>query len=486
MEAVQPETSIIQEIVALTRVWSDAALGVVVGVAGGLVQGIVFHSSLLDAASLGGTFGLLFGVLFAKRASSAGAGLIWGLSAALLVWFWFIGPFEGMLLRSGMHASGNMVEAARRRFPELVAYLVCLGMPTGLAIGIRRGLRRDNARAPFRWGRAIVAGGLAGVVSGLIFGYWMLEGAFFPLIAGWGEIPSQATRVFLQFGVALAIGITFGLLFQRDVRGYGSCMGWGMGYAFFWWFAGPLTLFPLMHRAPLNWPVDRASQLFGALIGYILYGLILGVVYATLDRVWVRLFIQSDPLNREPEGSGFRLFRSLEWGALAGLLGGVVSSPLMLATGVLPHVIGLGIHLSTLSGLLIHLLVSAFVGMTYGVLFRDEWSTLAMAGAWGWVFGLIWWYVGPLTLLPLVLTGEIDWRISAVSALLPSLFGHLIYGASTGFAFHILERRYASRHMFDPRTAARELRRLRPAGTPAPALWFFAIGLGVAIPILLC
>jgi hypothetical protein len=123
--------------------------------------------------------------------------------------------------------------------------------------------------------------------------------------------------------------------------------------------------------------------------------------------------------------------------------------------------------------------------MSYGVLFRYEGSTLATSGAWGWVFGLIWWYAGPLTLLPLLLTGEIDWRITAVSALLPSLFGHLIYGAATGFVFYILEHRYTGRHMLDPRVAARELRRLRPAGTPAPALWFFAMGLGVAIPILL-
>jgi hypothetical protein len=50
---------------------------------------------------------------------------------------------------------------------------------------------------------------------------------------------------------------------------------------------------------------------FGSLVGHIIYGLILGVVYATLDRLWVRLFIQSDPLNREKEGPGFRFLRSL-------------------------------------------------------------------------------------------------------------------------------------------------------------------------------
>jgi hypothetical protein len=69
--------------------------------------------------------------------------------------------------------------------------------------------------------------------------------------------------------------------------------------------------------------------------------------------------------------------------------------------------------------------------------------------------------------------------------LLPSLLGHLIYGACTGSLFYIFERSYSNKHRIDPRMIARELRRLRPVGTPAPALWFFAMGMGVVIPLLL-
>ena len=313
-------------------------------------------------------------------------------------------------LKIGVQYSLPMLQDVRQRFPELVANLVCLGLPVGVLLGLRGARQNETARPPFRWGRAIVAGGFAGVASGLIFGYWMLAGDFFPLLAGLGEFRSQTMAVAAQFGVALAIGATFGLLFQRDVHGYGSCMGWGVGYTMLWWFAGPLFLFPLLTHVPLNWSAEHASDLFGALVGHILYGLILGISYATFDRIWVRLFIQSDPLNRKPEGPGLRILRSLQWGLAAGFAGGVVSSPVMIATGMLPRA-----HHALVEGLLLHLLVSALIGMNFGLLFRDEASNIGVGIGWGWLFGLMWWYAGPMTLLPLLSTGEIDWRPSAAA-----------------------------------------------------------------------
>ena len=184
------------------------------------------------------------------------------------------------------------------------------------------------------------------------------------------------------------------------------------------------------------------------------------------------LFIHSDPLNREPEGPGLRLFRSLRWGALAGLIGGLVGSPILFATGVLSSVAGLDTCLSGFHGFLLHMLVSALIGMTYGLLFRNEASSLGLGVMWGWLFGLIWWYIGPMTVLPFLLTGECDWRASAASALLPSLAGHLIFGASTALIFLVLEKRYTRTLFSDPRIAARELRQIRPVGTPAPTCGF--------------
>ena len=462
------------------RSWVDVPLGLGTGALGGALKSTIISEPITQGLLLGGIFGLAFSFLCATRARTPGAGLIWGLGSALFLWF--LASVE-LLVPAGSFAS--MLSDTQARFPQLVGYLICLGMPVGVVLGIRGAVQSRQTQPRFRWGRAIIAGGLAGTISGLAFSGWEYAGGYLPLLQGLPEFQSQTAAVTLHFVLALLIGAIFGILFQRDVRGYGSSMGWGLGFGVFLWFFGPLTLFPVFSGQSPDWSADQGAGLFGALIGYIIYGLILGTVYAFLDQTWVRLFIQSDPLNREPEGPGFHFLRSIEWGALAGLVGGLVSIPVMNATGILPKIAGLDTSLGGIRGPLIHLAVSTGIGMTYGLLFRDEAPTIGLGVPWGFLFGVIWWYVGPLTLLPLALTGVCDWRASAAAALFPSLLGHLIYGGTTAFTFLLLERRYKRWLLLDPRFAAREERRLRPVGTPAPALWFFALGLGVLLPILL-
>ena len=181
-------------------VLGNILIGLAVGALGGLAGASVLNGSAAALALHGATFGLLFGLLFAQRATSLGAGLMGGLSLAFLTW---------ITVAAAAPASDNMFFGARVNFPELVFSLVCLALPVSLVLGVRVS-RRSLAGEPrsFSWARAVTAGGFAGILASLIFSRWMYVGDFFPLVAGL-ELHARSTSVVLQFLMALLIGSTF-------------------------------------------------------------------------------------------------------------------------------------------------------------------------------------------------------------------------------------------------------------------------------------
>ncbi len=462
--------------------------GLAAGCLGGAVIWFLGLASLLTGVVLGVLYGLLFALLLMRRVAGPGAGLLWGLGYALLLWL--AGPAGLFPLLGGVSGGSGaptmgMLDNARDHFPELVAYLLCFGVPLGLTMGVLGGLRRSPGQTRFSLPRALVVGGAAGIVGGWVFGRWMAQVDFFPLIAGLAGSDSPAVGMTLHFAIAVFIGASFGMLFQRDVRGLGSCLGWGMGYGILWWFVGPLTLLPVLQGSAPDWSYEQGGALFGSLVGHVMYGLLLGLVYAALDRLWVGFFHNSDPIKREVEGPGKRTLRSLGWGALASLTGGLLFSLVMVATGVLPMIANLVGGSSPVLGFVVHMGISTLIGMSYGLLFSYEAPDAGSSVVWGMLYGLVWWFVGHLTLFPILLGGTFVWTTEAAADGLPSLLGHLIYGAALALLFLLLERRHTGWARLDPRVAAREERRQRPVGTPAPALWLFVLGLGVLLPTML-
>ena len=128
----------------------------------------------------------------------------------------------------------------------------------------------------FPWPAPWCAVGLAGAVGGSVFAWWIARSGQLMAVADLVGSRSPLVGLAVHFILALAIGGSFGLFFQQDVRGYGSSMGWGLAYGMSWWFLGPLTLLAFAQNRLPDWSVGRARELFDLLPAHIVYGLILG------------------------------------------------------------------------------------------------------------------------------------------------------------------------------------------------------------------
>jgi hypothetical protein len=145
-----------------------------------------------------------FAFLTRNRLRTPGAGLLWALAFTLQLWI--IGPAG---LRPVFQHRGpmGMLDTARSAFPELVGYLLLFGLPLGLLLGTANlWLTRRPEQAPrFSFPRAIAGGGIAGIFGGWVFGRWMAQVNFFPLIAGLVGSSTHQVGMLLHFIFAVII-----------------------------------------------------------------------------------------------------------------------------------------------------------------------------------------------------------------------------------------------------------------------------------------
>ena len=127
-------------------------------------------------------------------------------------------------------------------------------------------------------------------------------------------------------------------------------------------------------------------------------------------------------------------------GAIAGLGGGLVFGILMGMMGMLPMVGMLVRQENSIVGFIVHMIISAFIGATFGVTAARLPSGCATAIIGGGVYGMVWWVLGALIMMPLML-GMTQMVFVIGGPQWMSLLGHVIYGVVTGVLFVPLSRR---------------------------------------------
>jgi len=127
--------------------------------------------------------------------------------------------------------------------------------------------------------------------------------------------------------------------------------------------------------------------------------------------------------------------RNLKYGVVGGLAGGVVFGAMMGMMGMLPMIGQMVGAPYAAVGFVVHLAISAFIGATFSVLFGHQVTNRNTGLSYGLLYGAIWWILGPLTLMPLLMGMGVSWTIAAATQAAPSLMGHLIYGGILGWTY---------------------------------------------------
>src|ERR687894_2389142 len=137
----------------------------------------------------------------------------------------------------------------------------------------------------------------------------------------------------------------------------------------------------------------------------------------------------------EPRAS-FSLGQRIVGGVVGGVAGGLVFGAMMAAMGMLPMVASVVGSNSALIGFLYHMFNSVVIGAIFGLLFGAQSHTYRLGAALGLVYGAIWWVLGPMILMPLLLgMGTPQFGMAFTQPMLLSLVGHLIYGLITGVVY---------------------------------------------------
>src|SRR5215469_4796912 len=132
----------------------------ITGLAGGTVLMFAIHATILTGPLLGALYGVLFALVFSNRAVDPGSGFLWALAYAFLCWLAVVPGAQ--VIAANLSSS---FQTQRDNIPDLVGYILCYGLPLGLALGTLGAVRNRATIERLSWMRAVIGGGIAGVLG---------------------------------------------------------------------------------------------------------------------------------------------------------------------------------------------------------------------------------------------------------------------------------------------------------------------------------
>ncbi len=133
--------------------------------------------------------------------------------------------------------------------------------------------------------------------------------------------------------------------------------------------------------------------------------------------------------------------RNLASGIMAGLIAGVLFGIILARLGVLSYAGRFFTITDPLSAFIVHFIFSGIVGVIFALIFFNACSNFFSSALWGIVYGIIWWFIGPLILCPWVKGVSVSWAWGDSCYAMPMLIGHLVFGLVLGVTYFWMRTR---------------------------------------------
>ncbi len=133
-------------------------------------------------------------------------------------------------------------------------------------------IRNLSGRLTSDISRDLIAGGVAGLLGGVIF-WWALDNqGMTSSVPGLLGVDTSGLKVSLHLLLAIVIGAGFGGVSRNFNMSIAATISVGGLYGLVWWIIGPLTLGALFDGRNPTWSLLEANDLFPSLIGHLLFG----------------------------------------------------------------------------------------------------------------------------------------------------------------------------------------------------------------------
>ncbi len=267
---------------------------------------------------------------------------------------------------------------------------------------------------------------LTGLIAGLAGGVLLAASASAAeVLTTSGSLIGDSSAVnFIAVSIAGAVlGTGFGALVSRYRPAAGETVFWGVVYGTVWWYLGWLTLLPLFRGDGLTWGLEAAQIAFPLLVGQLMYGAGTGATLALLR--W------------RPGRSGQVAVNAgaLIRGALAGLAAGALLGAMLDSQGSLAPVAAMVDSESHMTARWITAGIGLAAGILFAVLYPGSGTGPGPGLVRGSVYGLLWWVVGALTLVPTFNGSGLGWSLSDVQRGIVNLPANLLFGVSVALFY---------------------------------------------------